>query len=390
MGEFYSKHIGEVYERLTITDVIRNPKPKFVCKCECGGSITCDVFSLLHKKTRSCGCLRLEVLKESGKKNLKPIPSGSVFKNKKGLEFEVVEYVTSTRIKVRFIGSGYETISARKEIKNGKIRDWVATPLLPKPVYVKSTREKNTAVNVGDIYKNHHNCSYEVVELLPNSMCKVRFLDEFSHERVVPRTDAKKGVRNPFNRVVAGVGYIGEGDFSPSNDRQVFNLWSNMLVRCYDAYSLSKQPTYEGCKVHEKWQCFQNFAPWCYAQKEFVENKDWCLDKDILLKGNKLYSEDTCAFVPRDINNMFTLRIRKRGDCPLGVHWDNTKEKYVAQVNKDHKRKFLGYFTDPQSAFNVYKQAKESCIKEVAETWKDKIDPRVYDALNNWTIEVTD
>lgn len=57
---------------------------------------------------------------------------------------------------------------------------------------------------------------------------------------------------------------------------------------------------------------------------------------------------------------------------------------------KESIDKFIGYFTDPQSAFVVYKQAKESYIKEVAETWKDKIDPRVYDALNNWTIEVTD
>lgn len=140
----------------------------------------------------------------------------------------------------------------------------------------------------------------------------------------------------------------------------------------------------------KRWHNFQNFAEWCYTQKEYVENKDWCLDKDVLVKGNKLYSEDTCAFVPRDINNMFTLRIRKRGDCPLGVHWDNTKEKYVAQVNKGHKRTFLGYFTDPLPAFAVYKKAKEDCIKEVAELWKNKIDPRVYKALINWTIEVTD
>lgn len=390
MGEFYSKHIGEVYERLTVREVIRSPKPKFICTCECGGSITCDVFSIFHKKTRSCGCLRLEIASNSGKGNLKPQEIGTEFKNKKGLTFKILEYINSKEVRIQFVESGYETVSAMKEIRKGAVRDWKATPLLPKPLYVRSTREKKTAVKVGDVYTNHHQSRYEVIELLPNKLCKVKFLDEFGHERVVPRGDAKKGVRNPFNRLVAGIGYLGDGDFSPTKDRQVFTLWSNMLVRCYDADSLIKQPTYEGCEVHEKWQCFQNFAPWCYAQKEFIENKDWCLDKDILIKGNKLYSEDTCAFVPRDINNMFTLRIRKRGDCPLGVHWDKNKEKYVAQVNKDHKRKALGYFNDPQSAFQVYKQAKEDYIKEVAEIWKDKIDPRVYVALNNWTIEVTD
>jgi hypothetical protein len=391
MGEFYSKHIGEVYERLTITEVIRNPKPKFVCKCTCGGEVTTDVHSVLSKKTQSCGCLRLEIVKESGKKNLRPLEVGKTFENRKGLEFKIVEYVNSTKVKVKFTNSGYEVYAATKEIKKGSIRDWLATPLLPKPVYVRvSDQARMSAVKVGEIYTNHHNCQYEIIELLSNKLCKVKFLDEFGFERVVARGDAKKGIRNPFNRLVAGVGYLGDGDYSPTKDRQVFNLWSNMLIRCYDEQSLIKQPTYEGCQVHDYWQCFQNFAPWCYVQKEFIENKDWCLDKDILIKGNKLYSEDTCSFVPRDINNMFTLRIRKRGSCPLGVHWDNTKEKYVAQLNRNHKRKFLGYFTDPLSAFSVYKQAKEEYIKEVAETWKNKIDVRVYASLINWTIEVTD
>lgn len=391
MEDFYSKHIGEVYGRLTITGVVRNPKPKFVCSCSCGNETTTDVHSVLAGKSQSCRCLQKELIRENGKNNLRPaVAIGQVFKNKKGLDFEIMEYVTSNKVKVRFIASGFEVWSAVKEIKKGSIRDWIATPLLPKPVYQRSTREKKTAVNVGDLYSNHHNCVYEVIELLPHKMCKVKFIDEFGYERIVARSDAKRGLRNPFHRIVAGVGYVGEGDFSPSDHRQVFNLWSNMLVRCYDSKSLIKQPTYIGCAVHQKWQCFQNFALWCYAQKEFVENKDWCLDKDILFKGNKLYSEDTCAFVPRDINNMFTLRIRKRGDCPLGVHWDNTKEKYVAQVNKDNKRKFLGYFNDTQTAFAVYKEAKEGCIKEVAETWKNKIDPRVYASLINWTIEVTD
>lgn len=391
MEDFYSKYIGEVYGRLTIVGVIRNPKPKFLCICSCGNETITDVHSILASKTQSCRCLQKELIRENGKNNIRPaVAIGEAFTNKKGLDFEVLEYVTSNKVKIKFLASGFEVWSAVKEIKKGSIRDWIATPLLPKPVYQRSTRIKKPTVNVGDIYTNHYNCSYEVLELLPDQMCRIKFLDEFGHVRVVPRSDAKKGVRNPFNRNISGVGYIGEGDFSPKVDRQVFNLWSNMLARCYDSESLIKQPTYLGCEVHEKWHCFQNFARWCYCQREFVENEDWCLDKDILFKGNKLYSEDTCAFVPRDINNMFTLRTRKRGDFPLGVHWDNKKERYVAQVNKDRKRKFLGYFNDTESAFAVYKEAKENCIKEVAENWKNKINPRVYDSLINWKIEVTD
>lgn len=38
----------------------------------------------------------------------------------------------------------------------------------------------------------------------------------------------------------------------------------------------------------------------------------------------------------------------------------------------------------------AYKQAKEAYIKEVANKWKDQIDPRVYEALMIWEVEGTD
>lgn len=44
----------------------------------------------------------------------------------------------------------------------------------------------------------------------------------------------------------------------------------------------------------------------------------------------------------------------------------------------------------PEEAFAVYKREKEKYIKEVANKWKDQIDPRVYESLMNWTIEITD
>lgn len=245
MEDCYSKHIGEVYGRLTVVGVVRNPKPKFICNCSCGNETTTDVHSVLAGKTQSCRCLQKELIKENGKNNLRPaVAIGEIFKNKKCLDFEIVEYTNSTKVKIKFLISGYETYAAVKEIKNGSVRDWVATPLLPKPVYVRvSDRARKSAVKVGEVYTNHHNSSYEIMELLPNKLCKIKFLDDFGCERIVSRGDAKRGIRNPFNRLVAGVGYLGEGEYSPSKDRQVFNLWSNMLTRCYDEKSLLKQPT---------------------------------------------------------------------------------------------------------------------------------------------------
>lgn len=387
--DFYAKHIGEVYGRLTIVDVVRNPRPQFISDCECGGSVTCDVFSVLHKKTQSCGCLKREILIESGKKNLRPLQIGLVFKNKKGLEFKIVEYVKSTKVKIEFVGSGYTTWAATKEIKNGSVRDWIAYPLLDGKYKPKTTKKRGPGVAVGEMIENFYGCKYEVIEVYART-CKIKFLDSFGYEKVVLKNDARRGIRNPYRKSVAGVGYIGEGKYSSVNAQQLFMIWSNMLVRCYDEESLKKNITYTECSVDERWHCFQDFAAWCEAQPEFIKNKDWHLDKDIKYRGNKIYSPETCSFVPRDINNLFTLRGNKRGDCPLGVHWDNKKETYVAQVNKDQKRKFLGYFPDTDSAFAAYKQAKEEVIREMAEKYKDGICSNVYDSLINWKVEVTD
>lgn len=44
----------------------------------------------------------------------------------------------------------------------------------------------------------------------------------------------------------------------------------------------------------------------------------------------------------------------------------------------------------PEEAFQVYKVAKETYIKEVADEWKDKINPKVYQAMYNYQVEITD
>ena len=54
------------------------------------------------------------------------------------------------------------------------------------------------------------------------------------------------------------------------------------------------------------------------------------------------------------------------------------------------KQEFLGYFNTEIEAFNAYKKAKESFVKEQAEKWKGKIDERAYDALMNYEVEIDD
>lgn len=157
-----------------------------------------------------------------------------------------------------------------------------------------------------------------------------------------------------------------------------------MLSRCYDKKYQEKQPAYIGCYVDNYLLGFQNFAKWF----EENYNEGFHLDKDILVKGNKVYSPQTCCFVPQEINKLFTKSTKLRGNLPIGV--SKLGSRFVAQVNINGKRIHLGCFTTPEEAFQAYKTAKEKQIKEVADKWKDLIDLKVYQAMYNYKVEIND
>lgn len=119
------------------------------------------------------------------------------------------------------------------------------------------------------------------------------------------------------------------------------------------------------------------------------------LDKDILIKGNKIYSPDTCIFVPQRINKLFTKCDKNRGNSVIGTHHDKNN-KYQANcrlVNPKtgkSKNKYLGIYDTELEAFEVYKYYKEKNIKEVADYFKEQIPQKLYDALYNYEVEIDD
>lgn len=173
-----------------------------------------------------------------------------------------------------------------------------------------------------------------------------------------------------------------------------YKLWSSMLQRCYDDELKKKYPSYQYCTTEECFNFFTNFKIWCNKQIGF-SSKDgsgsyFALDKDILVKGNKVYSPETCCFVPNEINNLLSPNKSRRGNHPVGVSFHKRDNKYQASLHVGSCRKHLGCFVSAEEAFRAYKQAKEDHIKEVANKWRDQIDPRVYEALMNYQVEITD
>ena len=99
---------------------------------------------------------------------------------------------------------------------------------------------------------------------------------------------------------IHGVGYLGikhRVNGAGNKRTKQYTAWVNMLTRCYSEKYLKERPTYLGCHTSKLFECYSDFYDWCDAQIGFGE-VGFQLDKDLLIKGNKLYSENTCVFTP--------------------------------------------------------------------------------------------
>ena len=193
-------------------------------------------------------------------------------------------------------------------------------------------------------------------------------------------------------KLVAGVGY--NSGVYPSVKVKEHALWRSMLARCYTERNLKKKPAYIGCIVSDNFKMYEFFYEWCNGQIGFNEidenGRQFALDKDLLIKGNKIYSEDTCVFIPMEINNVIVKSDSLRGEYPIGVAYDKERDKFQARLWINNKPKFLGRFETVEEAFNKYKVSKENNIKLIANKWKGLIVCRAYEALMNYQVEITD
>lgn len=249
-----------------------------------------------------------------------------------------------------------------------------------------STEKKehfNFKDRTGEKHITNEGYEVEIIEYLNKSTCVIKFED--GHVQTHSYDSIKSGsVRNIYHRAVYGIGYRGFGNYM---DRAIYTRWNKFLGRCYSNNIQEKFPTYKGCTVDERWHNFQVFAEWCENNyKDYMQG--WHLDKDILVKGNKIYSPETCAFVPQEINTLFTKSNKSRGGLPVGVQ--KRENRYSATLSKDNKHIALGTYDTPEEAFEAYKIAKEAWIKEVADKWRGQISEEVYQAMYQYQVEITD
>lgn len=244
-----------------------------------------------------------------------------------------------------------------------------------------------TKNRLGEVFISNQGLFMEIIEYVDSMNCSVQFGNGFLVKNI-QYSQVKAGqVINLFYPSVEGIGYLGVGQHKASKSRKktkAYSKWCGILNRGYSLLHRNTHPSYEGVTVCEEWHNFQNFGNW------FEDNyKDgFELDKDILIKGNKIYSPDMCVFVPHEINMLFVKCNNIRGKHPIGI----TKHGNIFRVYCRHygKNILIGTFSTIEEAFQNYKTAKELHIKEVAEKWKDQINDKVYQALINYQVQITD
>ena len=205
----------------------------------------------------------------------------------------------------------------------------------------------------------------------------------------------KRGsVRCPFDKTVMGIACIGIGKYKVAeNDGKhtiAYMRWTDMLRRVYELTYRTESYYRNGVRVSDEWLCFNNFADWYYKEigKYDYDENELELDKDILEKNNNIYCPDKCVLATKEINMLFCKSKKSRGAMPLGV--SKMGNKYRARMKVNGVEKHLGTYETIEEAFQSYKEAKEGHIKEVAETCKHRIPDKLYKAMINYEVEISD
>lgn len=180
---------------------------------------------------------------------------------------------------------------------------------------------------------------------------------------------------------------FGKGINDLSCDIESYQTWHSMIRRSYSPVYHKSKPTYVGTEVDQEWLILSIFNKW------FVLNnvQGWQLDKDLLGQDLKLYSKETCVFLPNEINCALKTDMGKNG-LPPGVSYKTSNCKYVAQlsvVNENGTRtnRHLIISNSPFECAEVYKAEKEKYIKSLAQKHVDRLDRRAYDALLKFEVK---
>jgi len=201
---------------------------------------------------------------------------------------------------------------------------------------------------------------------------------DYSFEAIV--SNIRRGtVKYPFHASVYGNGFIGVGPFSRKSHEKVYETWRGIIERVYSLKLHTGRPTYKDVTVCKEWLNLQNFGKWM----ESSNYKDgWELDKDLLSGDSKIYSPETCIFIPPELNTFLATKYSNNASGYIGVYWHKRQCRWIAQTScvTTGSKQYLGAFLDIEDAAKAYKLGRECQV----EVWVTKMSNILPDtALQN-------
>lgn len=194
-----------------------------------------------------------------------------------------------------------------------------------------------------------------------------------------------------MGKLIYGIGFNDKtcGSKRDGKPFKEYHMWHHMLYRCTEKFQ-NEYTTYVDVTCSENFKSYSYFYKWCQTQVGFgnidENGKRWHLDKDLLFKGNKLYSEDTCVFIPRRLNILLTKCNKARGSECVGVYKDKLGGFVSTCRDGGERQAYLGRYATEQEAFHAYKTFKENLIVGLANDFKHCIDKRAYQALLEYKV----
>ena len=238
----------------------------------------------------------------------------------------------------------------------------------------------------------------KIIEYNNNRDIIVEFQDEYKSKIHATYQHFKDGsIKNPYYPNVYDIGITGDKYPRYINSKNIkeYDVWSGIIQRSFDNKFKEDNPAYQDVTCCKEWLLYDNFYEWLHSQENFdkwLNGNKWAVDKDILVKGNKIYSPNTCCLVSKDVNTLFTKRDNYRGDFPIGVK--KSRDSFIARcmnpITGEHK--YLGIYDTPIKAFYAYKEYKENLIKKIAEIEfsNGNITKKCYDSMINYKVEIAD
>jgi len=160
--------------------------------------------------------------------------------------------------------------------------------------------------------------------------------------RFEPLTRAAKAQR----KLVCGIG-VNDAKFNTiyraaggKVEYHGYKAWRDLLLKTTG----KGREIYADCTISPDWRFFSNFDAFYRAN----HRPGWHLDKDIKVKGNRCYGEETCLYVPQSINNALNRLSNISKGKTVGVFTFTDKYRsrkpYFSKIYINGKHTHLGAF----------------------------------------------